>query len=475
MKRKLILPFAFLLCQIQILYSQYWIDMGFKQEVHDFSIDSTHNLLYASGIFKNIGDSLVNSIAVYDGSLWDNVGIGSGDTSEWGGQVFYSIEYFNNQVFVTGDFRQLGGALQGQYFYFEEFAGRWNGTEWLSCGKPNSQPFISKANNQLFAHGYFDTISNKPIKCIARWNGTTWDAFGTENPLLKENSDAIHNVEFYKGRYYFGGNYEINQDWKEIISWDGSQWLALDGGLKGEAWVNDLQVYKGLLFVAGKYFEAAGNVADFLMAWDGNQWIDPFPNVQFTNQVKSLEVIDDKLYIVGGGHYFPGGPSLRTLAHYDGQTFCSFGTGYEYPVILAGYDNRIFVTGGGFITATDTVMYLAEWIGGTTTDICITQPIAIEKPKPKNPKITLSPNPTNGIFVVTLNALTSSEIKIQITDVTGRIVAQQTAAHAGAEGKITVPFDLSHCAPGVYFGRVECGDGVLLPAVAGEGFKVVVE
>jgi Secretion system C-terminal sorting domain len=456
-----------------LLLSQTWqsVNGGVNGFVRDFAVDSANQILVACGAFSTAGDSAVNHIAAFDGTGWDNIGEGTGNFS---GVQVSSLESYQNELFACGQF----GRLDSQYN--PEKAARWNGADWVSCGDPDEGLVFRILNGQLFALGQFDTISGKAIKRIAVWDGVEWDAFAGVSPFSNSDGWFLSAGAYYKEEYYFAGNVDIG-NLKEIIRWDGSTWNSVLNGVLGggSEWVNDLVVYKGLLIVGGQFSESDGNPADYIMAWDGTQWMDPFPDVQFTSQVKSLAVINDTLFIVGGSHYLFSSTSQRQLAKYDGQAFCSFGTGDEWPSRIASVNNRIYVASGGwYITQTDTISYLAEWIGGTTTDICITQPIAIENPIFNDPKITLSPNPTNGVFEITLNAASaaadrySTEIIIQITDVTGRVVAQQSLSQAGLT--FSTQFDLSHCAPGVYFGRVDpiaigCGDGQV------NGFKVLVE
>jgi Secretion system C-terminal sorting domain len=460
--KKSITAFCFFTACISV-YSQNWLSHPCNWEVRGFALDSANNKLFACGGFSQIGGLNTNSIAAYDGTSWYTLGNGCGTN----GGISYSTTYFENKLFVGGDFL-INGTYEGTSLVY------WDGNDWNFSGHPNQGSSIGVANGNLFAIGYYDSICNAPIGHVSRWDGSCWEAFGTETPDIGI-AWTFDRVAFYKGSYYFGGIFHdlLGPGWNHIISWDGDSWEPLNNRITGSAsWVNDLMVYKGILFVAGGFTTAEGNVSNNLMAWDGANWFNPFPSVNFEGQVLDLEIIEDKLYLLG--NHNAGTPQNYLMAKYDGQIFCSFGDSQSGPQKIAGLNGRLFMAGGYFYNPTDTVRYLAEWIGGTTTDICITQPIAIEKPILNDPKITLSPNPTNGVFEITLSCQSSTEIKIQITDVTGRIVAQQTAAHAGAEGKVTVPFDLSHCAPGVYFGRVDpiaigCGDGLY------KGFKVVVE
>ena len=65
-----------------------------------------------------------------------------------------------------------------------------------------------------------------------------------------------------------------------------------------------------------------------------------------------------------------------------------------------------------------------------------------------NDVIKISPNPSNGMFEVTLNSIQIDDFYIEILDVTGRIIAQETCEKV--VGKKTINFSLSNVNPGIY-------------------------
>ncbi len=99
--------------------------------------------------------------------------------------------------------------------------------------------------------------------------------------------------------------------------------------------------------------------------------------------------------------------------------------------------------------------YIAKWIGGDSTDICVSQPVRVQDPEwTQKPTISLNPNPTKSSFTLTLPANTST-CTLKIHDITGREVASSRTYRAGDP-----PVDVAHLSAGLYFVEVRIKDRV---------------
>jgi hypothetical protein len=420
--------------------------------------------LYVGGQFKYAGDSVVNGIAVWSNNSFDALGGGLPDgfrpntTPEAINHRPYSIRNHENQIFVSGDFDTIGG------IYPTHGLARWDGITWTDCGYHEHMIMLDETHGDLFGFGIFHDGTNGPMQAFGKWNGLTFGQFGTQITFYQSGYGPFQ-VEFYKGEYYFGGNFQEPNGLKEIMRWNGASWLPVQQGVLGGAQVSVMRVFKDQLFVGGPFYVADGNPADNLMAWDGQEWYNPFPNVLFQQQVNKMQIIGGKLYMVGT-HYVQGDNGWEGpygIAHYDGNEFCSFGGLNTYPWDVAGFDNEIFVTGGMGIrlydsltnSIGDTIKYLGHWIGGDSTDICISQPVRVQDPTSStNPTINLYPNPTNSAFTLTLPPNTST-CTHKIHDITGREVAPARSYRAGDP-----PVDVTHLSAGLYFVEVRVKDRV---------------
>ncbi len=438
--------------------AQLWesVGDGFNRWVRALWTDSSTGNLYAVGNFWMSGDSAVSGIASWDGDHWHSVGGGSvGNLGGIQGGPIISVATFDGNVFVGGMMDMMGGDTSCALL------SRWDGLQWNPCGHPNSQIVFDIANGNLFAMGFFDYISGHPTKRFARWNGSEWERFGDSLPITS-NDGAVSTAEFFRGDYYFGGNFFMDT-LNEIMSWDGSEWDDLDGGIKGNGWVVDIQAYKDLLYVGGLFNRASGNADDYLMAWNGTQWLDAFEKVQFTSQIRRMSVIDDTLYILGGSFYVEadtGWTGPFNLARFDGVNFCPFGRThiqvFEHNEVtdIAQYQKELYFS-TRITLAGEYVDYIAKWIGGDSTDICVSQPVRVQDPEwTQKPTISLNPNPTKSSFTLTLPANTST-CTLKIHDITGREVASSRTYRAGDP-----PVDVAHLSAGLYFVEVRIKDRV---------------
>ena len=441
--------------------AQLWekVNGGCTGEVRSFFADSSDGLLYVAGAFQWAGNVQGRSVATWDGSNWGPIGGGTGDTLNafWSPPIL-SIVRFQDDLFVGGTM----GYMEGNRAI--KFLSRWDGSQWNACGNPTSAAQLSVTDGRLFAMGGFDSIGGRPIKYLAQWDGLEWQPFG--HPLQFSFGGRIGSSEFYKGEYYFAGNFNHPDGYKEIIRWDGANWRTVGSGVRNGSLI-DIKVYRGQLFVGGEFHAGDGNPASYLMAWDGNQWYDPFPQVQYTTQVKDLEIINDELYIVGNHAVWDGTQfrGLYNLAKYDGQEFCSFGGDYLWTTSITGFKNELYVSTGHVINpfgddslfpnGRDTVNFIAKWIGGDSTDICISQPVRIQDPTwMQNATISLYPNPTNSSFTLNLPPNTTT-CTLKIHDITGREVAPAHTYRA-----VDPPVDVAHLSAGLYFVEVRVKDRV---------------
>ncbi len=447
MRMKTISVLLTCLASLTQLPAQLWetVGGGCSSGVRGFFADSTSNLLYVVGAFQYAGDSLASGIATWDGATWGTVGHGKWDTVNFSGTTpILSVEKYGDNLFAGGMMEMMAGDRDNA------FLSRWDGQQWNVCGNPNAPIYLNVANGRLFALGGFSEISGRPTQKIAVWDGLEWVRFGDSLPFKRDGQ--LSSAAFYNGEYYFTGHVKVADTWRCILRWTGSAWDYVDGRGEEIDLINDVIVYKGQLFVGGWFFASAGNPASYLMAWDGSRWYDPFPNVQFASTVNDLQIIDDELYIAGGHYVFDGvqWQGQYQISRYNGQEFCSFGGGDILPLTMEGYNGSLFVGCQGLV-GSDRLNYIAKWIGGNATDICISQPVRITDPATTAPLATLSPNPTQSQFTLTLPA-GSGPCTLQIHDLSGRVVLSTQRYHAGAQ------VDVAALAAGLYFVEVQLRD-----------------
>ena len=296
MKKLILLSFIFIFIFIHQLSAQMWqtVGGGMNYEVRDLYEDTIANKLYVVGNFAYAGDSIVNQIATWDGNTWNNVGHGTGDTSCVNTcDPLLSVIRYQNNIYASGYVRMMGGNQS-----IKNLA-KWDGVSWSGLGNPNVDVRLIVANDSLFAIGVFDTINNQYVQPITKWNGTVFQAFGTPLPFVS-GLNSVLTCTYYHNQYYFSGNFSFPAGKKEIMRWDGSQWLPLGNGILGNnAWAGSVVEYNNLLFVGGLFSQNDGNTGNNIMTWDGTTWRDAFPGVDFSSfGIRYLKVYKNKLYIL---------------------------------------------------------------------------------------------------------------------------------------------------------------------------------
>ncbi|MFM9028009.1 MAG: T9SS type A sorting domain-containing protein, partial [Bacteroidota bacterium] len=70
--------------------------------------------------------------------------------------------------------------------------------------------------------------------------------------------------------------------------------------------------------------------------------------------------------------------------------------------------------------------------------------------------VTVFPNPSSGIVNLRVKAVRRSDLVVRITDITGRLISQETFKMQADEE--LVPLELDEAAPGIYLVHVSCAD-----------------
>jgi hypothetical protein len=441
---------AFLILQMMVASlpaQSLWqtVGGGMEEAVLDIYADTLTDKLYICGFFKYAGGQEVNQTVTWDGQNWGLLGVGAGGSDSCHYQNCTDLHWIaphEGQVFVGG---QVG--FFDSTWHTSRIT-RFDGSDWLPCGYPNSASLPLTCNGELFVVGdELTQIGGVTINNVAIWNDSTWDAFG--GPLDFEGGYLIC-AEHYQNRYHFAGNFRHFGPYQEIISWDGNQWQPLGPGIVGDSWVNRIKEYKGLLYVAGEFNRAVGNADDYLMAWDGSHWWPTFPDVQFISQVIELEVIDDMLYMVGEHFVMVNGQwrGPYNLAKWDGTDFCSFGGPAFRIEDIAGLDGRIYISTRPALSP-DSLQFFAEYIGGSQDETCIPQavPDGLSDCLARG-AVSAYPNPATTSATLQWTAPSADTYRLSIYNGLGQRVQQ--SLHDATPGSNTLQLELSDLTAGTY-------------------------
>lgn len=420
------------------LAAQNWESLGNGLDflAREFYTDTVTNRLYAIGVFIYADDTVaVNNIAYWDGIKWND--LDSGNTScPLNCNPITSITTFQGDVYIAGQFTTFHNVPN------TKFMARFNGTNWESIGNTNGGLSFYHYNNQLLASGFFDTIGGIYAKNFALYDGVNWMPFDTSTFL--GIGDYVSTMVQYNGELYAGGNFDLLNGVEEIAKFNGNQWVSVGGGIKGNAWVSKMLVYKNELYVAGQFHKSDGNAGNGIMKWNGSTWSDLNNGLTFGigAQIKDMVIYNGELIVVGFMLTADGFP-VQNIAKWDGFKWCNFRNNFNGTAeAIAVYNNELVVSCRDSMDL-EPVKYIAKWVGGNQSDTCGV--VGIDELQENN-FLSIYPNPNTGIFTIDVGVF--EQVNLEIYNISGQRVLQKILIQ-----NIT-KIDLSGHAKGIYLVRI---------------------
>jgi hypothetical protein len=298
-----------------------------------------HNL-YVGGIFTNADDPTAHNTARWDGTNWSGIGIQG---------VVYSVKRSGANLYFAGTFSSAGGVAATN-------VARWDGTNWFALGLGVNGPVIPSGvdcmavqGNIVYVGGTFAYAGTVSATNVAYFDGSVWHAMG--NPF----AGTVTALIFYGPYLYAGGVFtNLSLGITNIARWDGSVWSAVPGGSANQQ-VEDFATDGTNLFVGGYFTHIGGIAATGIVSFDGSNWsplgggVHGFQGV--AGEVNRMVWSSNQLYVAGGFER-AGNVGAYNVARWDGSNWWSLGnqTSKGMPPSVV---NRIYsllsVTGPSFL------------------------------------------------------------------------------------------------------------------------------
>jgi Secretion system C-terminal sorting domain len=366
------------------------------------------------------------------------------------------LDSVTHDIYIGGNFTEAGGIPI-------KYISKWNGTVFSDIGEPdNPVRCLEVIDSSLWAGGDFNTLDSANSPCIARWNGVVWENVGSG--FVKNGAHtavgSVYAIAKYGNDVYAGGVFDTADSTSclFIARWDGTQWNPVGTGLAGTAWVYDMEVFNGELYVAGSFSNGGGVSGTANIAkWNGTTWSSVGGSASAA--VYALTIHDGKL-IAGGAFTTIGGVSSSKIAQWNGFSWSPLGSGMNLDVnSLSSMGGELFA-GGIFSTAGGTAASrAARWDGtqwlpmGAGMDGLIfdlepdtawnrmyavgtfntadgfsaphiafwTNALAIDNENVFS-EVVAFPNPTNDVLNIRIQNASHAETKVSLTDLQGRVV-----------------------------------------------------
>jgi hypothetical protein len=440
-----LLAIFLILTNTALSQSKNWQRLPFKINVtpRAFYFDSLTDKLIISGEFTR-----VDSVKA-DMFLWDGTKVSFLNGSNYQYHPLDIVRRFNGKLYIGGD---------GLFLYADTGLIRID-----SNGNSNQVYTLYEYNHQLLVAGHFGNFVNpkKEYPPISKLDSFQWVSLNGIDTVLKDRSDGISSLITYKNQLYAAGNISPIGRIKEILRWDNTKWTDVGGGIPGggDEWVMDMEIYKGELYVAGRFFRATGAIDNNIARWDGSQW-KPVGGGVDGAIISDLQVFNNELWVVGS-FTSAGGVPAEHIAKWDGIQWCGLGTKFDNSLSCLGvYKNELYM-GGGFtsIDGNDSIQYIAKWVGGNYSDTCgAIDYTGIQESGIENSGLKIYPDPCQNKLNLEFEAsFRGQPLKINIYNAIGQNIFV-------SEGKILENIyilDLSFVGTGVYFCEIELNDKII--------------
>ncbi|MBN2779246.1 MAG: PKD domain-containing protein [Bacteroidales bacterium] len=255
------------------------VDWGLIESIIEYN-----DTLYIGGSFNTASNNPNTArLAVWNGEGWQSPSIGQP------GSEVRDFCIYHDTLFIAGNFSTIGGVS------FDKIAA-YNGEEWINVGSFGMYArALEVFNGELYAGGYWG---------VRRYlGGTEWEIFDiVPNGQINELTvDTINTFLFVGGQIT---QIDGEDSWGSAV-WDGFNWTPMGVFYGNTVFSQASAMYRGEYYLGnGYYFHEDDTYETFIKKWNGESWDSIGGN--FNDNILSLEVFRDTLYIGGGFTYWGG-------------------------------------------------------------------------------------------------------------------------------------------------------------------------
>ncbi|HEX5653756.1 MAG TPA: T9SS type A sorting domain-containing protein [Chitinophagaceae bacterium] len=413
--------------------------------------------LYAAAYFPTLfpaQDSVFGTcLAKWNGSQWSQVGNGPDGI----------INYVNCMIVHDGELYIAGYLIEGGGRSRQNVLAKWNGTSWSTISNAFDGPVAALAsyNGELYAGGHFFSIDTLSTSQIARWNGTRWSTVGTGINYYTDEiwASSVNTLSVYRGALYAGGFFYhagvVNT--ANIAKWDGSSWSGLGRG--ANYWVTALSATDSVLYVGGWFRYVDGNIEARKIA----KWKENCPSAPILSPSDSIR--GSRLVCGGSTQHYYLPPIAGALSYswnlpggWSGQS-----TNNSIRVTTGNSSGTITVSAIGSCNSNSTslaitIIPVPPTPGPISGNAAICLPSNFTYTNPYG--ISISPNPSNGPFLLRAYGLEGKSIQLELLNMAGQQIYRTGKMPGTAVYSHTLRLD--SYAQGIYLLRIQVDNRVFL-------------
>lgn len=428
--------------------------------------------LYAGGDFLTAGGIAANRIARWTGTEWQPLGEGVNNS-------VYTLAVLGDSLFAGGSFTGAGGMTA------QNFA-KWSGGQWSVPPGFNDIVFtLAVHKNRIYAGGRFTQSGTTPLGYISQREGSTW------LPLGGGTNNFVQALSSENDTLYVGGNFTMAGSVSAgyVARWANGNWSSPGSGVND--FVFALSAVGGDLFAAGQFTSAGSVSSNRLAKWHNGTW-EPV-NSGLNNTVYALYADGASSSMYMGGTFTSAGglQASRIIRFTDSENplpveLLSFtGTFDGYNITLrwttaSELNNKEFevqhfedgtwhtsaaLPGAGTSTVQQDYIYRTVQPAGVVSlrfrllqkdfsgSTMFSPEITVElNSSPGYHMLSIYPNPFNPAAVVRYEVKKESETRVEVYDVTGRLMKTLISGIVPA-GKYSVSLNGAELSAGVYIVR----------------------
>ena len=328
---------------------------GIAEASHVLDTNDTATFRYAAGRLKSTGQ-------------WDDLGLTANPTT--GGEIRAIAVAPDGSVYFGGTFTGMNGVAGRDYVArYVPSTDTWN-TVGAGGSVNNSVYAIAIApNGDVYVGGNFTNLGGANGDYVAYWDvsASTW------SPVAAGGIAIVYALAFgLDGTLFIGGSFLnwagiANADY--IALWNGAAYAALGTGMNNSTYALTIGP-DGTLYAGGNFTTAGGIAVGYLAQWDDTTWTAlNGPTLNAT--VWGLAIsIDGLLYVRGTFTNVGGDANADRMVVWNGTAYSAMGLGVEAPGLLppssltVGPDGMVYIGGhiteAGILAVTDKV---AKWNG----------------------------------------------------------------------------------------------------------------
>lgn len=452
---KIISIFFFNVLVSSFAFGQNWLPLqeGLNTPLSSFFIlEETDELLITGGFNNAMNGVECNGICIWDGNNYSS----PFDVSYWNG--VYGLIYYNNQIAFKG---ATIPELKDTIYFWND--GNFNAEFALPSGTGkiinyNDDLYVSKA---MSSGGLGGSLG---LPTLYRWNGLELDSLSYINFAFDSTYLSNHitsKLIVFQEKLYICGNIEssIHPEFKEILTWDGTEFGSLNNGISGfAALAMEMEIFNDELYIGGLFWQDEGNPTNCIVKWDGDNFL-PVGVVGANSRVDCLVSHGGYLYAAGFFTMMDNIPCR--IARWDGEiweaynndNFHFYGSEDDIGTIkeMIVFRDTLHIAKGFQLINGEYFNHIAKYNGA----LPINPNVGINEIT-NELNIDIYPNPTTNELHFNFGSLLNIDTEVKIYNPIGQIVKEITIP----AWEQTYVLDTSLLSKGVYFIKVQLGKAI---------------